>query len=129
MRTLRSKPADLLLGCLIIIEVFFIFGCAATSGKNFSKTQNDSLILGKTTSAEIKDRLSAPNKLSTSFKNEFEIVTYTYSYITTASGDAVAENVIPQRIQVFHFLDKKLVGYDFSSSFKVDNTDFNNAVV
>lgn len=129
MRALRLIISRLLIACVFLSISLFLTSCTTTSGKNFSRVSNEMLLLGKTTTAEVKNRLGAPTKLGTSIKNEFDIDTYTYIYTTTTSDNAIAGGLIPQRFQIFHFLDKKLVGYEFSSSFKEDNTDFNNIAI
>ena len=47
----------------------------------------------------------------------------TYAFATTG-GTPVREGVTPARGQGFYFLDDKLAGYDFTSSWKEDQTDF-----
>lgn len=130
MRTPRVNAPCIFVAAICIQSVIFMIGCAASFGTNFRKTPNDSLILGKTTSSDVKTYLGAPNKIGTMQKNEFRIDSYLYIYTeTSASVSAIEEGVIPQRIENFNFLNGKLVGYEFSSSFKEDNTNFDSTAI
>lgn len=113
----------------IILLICVLYGCAGTSGRDFLKPPNDSLILGKTTSSDMVSLLGTPQKEGQILKNDAQIATYAYIYTTTASGSAVAEGVMPQRVQVFYFLDNKLVGYDYSNSFKENSTYFESTII
>jgi hypothetical protein len=61
-------------------------------------------------------------------KNSQIIKTSNYAYANT-HGEAVAEGVIPTRSQAFYFANNKLVGYDYTSSWKSDSTNFNTTNV
>src|SRR5215510_1208061 len=85
-------------------------GCAGT---NIAKQTDDGFVLGQTTRQDILQRLGTPYREGTATKN----------------GKPVRDGVIPTRGQGFYFVDDKLAGYDFNSSWKEDQTDFNGAKV
>lgn len=57
-------------------------------------------------------------------KNQQMVKTSSYAYATTVGDEAVVSGVTPARSTGFYFVDLLLVGHEFTSSFKRDNTDF-----
>src|SRR5438132_8502167 len=99
-----------------------IAGCAG------AKPPEDDLVLGRTSREEILQRLGSPYREDTVTKNGKRLETMTYAFATTG-GTPVRAGVSATRGQGFYFLDDKLAGYDFSSSWKEDQTDFDGAKV
>jgi len=87
--------------------------------------QDDSLVLGKTTRSDIIARLGPPYRESAVIKNEKQIKTASY----TRTGEAGDDGIIPSRSEGFYFYDDKLVGYEYTSSWKGDSTDFDKSKV
>jgi hypothetical protein len=111
------------------LSALLITGCAGTAGTNFAQVAGeDSLALGRTTSEQLTANLGKPMREGTITKNGQVIKTASYAYANT-HGHAIAEGVIPTRSQAFYFTNDKLVGYDFTSSWKSDSTNFNTANV
>lgn len=108
-----------LMTCLAVALSIAVTGCAS-SGSNQPK---DDLVLGRTSRQEILQRLGSPYREGTLAKNGKQLKTMTYAFATTG-GTPVREGVTPARGQGFYFLDDKLAGYDFTSSWKEDQTDF-----
>ena len=100
-------------------------GCAGT---NIAKQTDDGFVLGQTTRQDILQRLGTPYREGTATKNGKQLQTLSYAFGTT-TGKPVRDGVIPTRGQGFYFVDDKLAGYDFNSSWKEDQTDFNGAKV
>lgn len=73
-------------------------------------------------------RLGSPYREGVVTKNEQQIKTASYAY-ASAGGEGAAEGVTPARGQGFYYSNNKLVGYDFSSSWKEDNTNFDGGKV
>jgi len=105
--------------------VFFVLQLAGCAGTNFMRVTDEALILGKTTKEQIEARLGAPYQQGVITKNEQQMKTASYAYASSGGG-AVAEGVIPARSQGFYFFNNKLVGYEFTSSWKSDSSNFNN---
>jgi hypothetical protein len=101
-------------------------GCAGT---NFVRVPDSALVLGQTSSEQIKASLGSPNQEGLMTKNGHQITTVSYVYAQSIGGDAAADDVIPSRGQSFLFFNDKLVGYNFASSWKDDCTDFDSAKV
>jgi len=110
---------------LALAVVLVAAGCA---GKDLAKQTDNGLVLGQTTRQEILQRLGTPYREGTATKNGKQLKTLSYAFGTT-TGKPVRDGVIPTRGQGFYFLDDKLAGYDFNSSWKEDQTDFNGAKV
>lgn len=110
-----------LLGMTVLV---LAAGCA---GRNFTRPQPESLVLGKTTEAEIRQRFGDPYREGTTIKNSETMKTLSYAYATGASS--LAGGVIPSRGQGFYFWNGTLVGHDFTSSFDEDKTDFDQSKV
>lgn len=111
--------------CLIVSLLLFLGGCAGTE---FVRMSDDQLVLGRTTPEQITARLGAPYREGTLTKNDRQVRTMTYAYASTG-GEAAADGVTPARGQGFYFFENKLVGWEFTSSWKADSTDFDGAKV
>jgi hypothetical protein len=111
--------------CLTLAVALVVAGCA---GSDFAKQSDDGLVLGQTTRQDILRRLGTPYREGTATKNGKQLKTLSYAFATT-TGAPVRDGVVPTRGQGFYFLDDKLAGYDFASSWKEDQTDFNGAKV
>lgn len=109
------------LGALLSILV----GCA---GKNFVRPTSDTFQLGKTTYNQVIDRMGEPRKTGEALKNDKPIKSATYAYAATG-GEPLEEGVIPARAMVYYFYNDTLVGHEFLSSFKSDNSNFDNTKI
>lgn len=113
----------------LYLSTILFTGCAGTAGTNFTQVAGeDNLALGRSTPEQVTANLGKPMREGTITKNGQIIKTSSYAYANT-HGDAVAEGVIPTRSQAFYFANDKLVGYDYTSSWKADSTNFNTANV
>jgi len=105
---------------LVFFVILFVTSCA---GRNFVRPEPESLILGKTSHQEIINRFGKPYQEGTELKNEKTVKTMSYAY-ATVGGSPLFTGVTPARAMGFYFLDETLVGYEFLSSFKEDNSYF-----
>lgn len=113
-----------LMASLTLALSIVVAGCA---GANVSKEPENGLVLGQTSRQQILQRLGSPYREGTVTKNGKQLKTLTYSF---GSGVApIRTGVNAARGQGFYFLDDKLAGYDFASSWKEDQTDFDGAKV
>ncbi|ASU39816.1 hypothetical protein hmeg3_17025 [Herbaspirillum sp. meg3] len=106
----------------IITPLILLSGCAGT---NFVKQDLSTLNLGTTTEAEIQKRMGTPNRKGEILKNNEMVQSSTYAY-ATVGGQPQHFGVVPARSQAFFFHKGILIGSNFSSSFKVDGTDFSS---
>jgi hypothetical protein len=109
----------------VIIVILFLASCAGT---NFVRPEPESLSLGKTTYQDIINQFGKPYQEGTKLKNENMIKTATYAY-SSAGGMALYEGVTPARAMAFHFVDDLLIGYEFSSSYKEDHSDYDDSKI
>jgi outer membrane protein assembly factor BamE (lipoprotein component of BamABCDE complex) len=114
-----------LTACLTVALAIVIAGCV---GSNFAKQSDDALVLGQTSRQDILQRLGSPYREGTVTKNGQQLTTLTYNFATTG-GTPAREGVTPSRGQGFYFLGDKLAGYDFNSSWKEDQSNFDGARV
>lgn len=105
--------------------VLFIASCAGT---NFVRPEPESLTLKSTTYQDIINQFGKPYREGTKLKNDNMIKTATYAY-SSVGGAALYEGVTPARAMAFYFMDDLLVGYEFTSSFKEDNSDFDESKI
>jgi len=116
---MRTMPF-LLMGALLLVT-----GC---QGKNFVRPSPDSLVLDKTTYEEVIAQLGNPYRKGSSLKQGQTITSITYAHAnawaTTGFG-----NVTPTRSMRLHFVNGVLVGYEFTSSYQADLTDFDETKV
>jgi outer membrane protein assembly factor BamE (lipoprotein component of BamABCDE complex) len=122
-RTVRSRPGRRLVAAVLSIALIVLAaGCA---GRNFTRAETESLVLGKTTESEIRQRFGDPYREGTAVKNAETMKTLVYAYASGAAS--LAGGVTPSRGQGFYFWNGTLVGHDFTSSFDEDKTDFDQA--
>jgi hypothetical protein len=105
---------------LLCLTVALVAGGAGCAGKDFTRPAASSLELGKTTMAQVRDRMGEPRQESNVLKEDVRIKTLTYGY---AEAPAFGQKV-PARAMSFYFTDGLLVGYDFLSSFDDDKSNF-----
>jgi hypothetical protein len=110
---------------LTVALALLVAGCG---GSKFSKQPDDALVLGQTSRQEILQRLGTPYREGTVTKNGKQLKTMTYAFGMT-TGTPARDGVTPARGQGFYFLDDKLAGYDFTSSWKEDQSNFDGAKV
>ena len=104
-----------------LIAATLLAGC--TAGTDFTRAKDDAVVLGTTTYQSIRDQMGAPEKEGVITQNgqKFHTLTYTYA---SSGGEPLYSGATPGRTQVLFFKEDVLVGHEFLSSFKEDNTDF-----
>ncbi|SRR5713101_1664701 len=107
------------------VTVVLLLAGGCTAGTEFARPPGESLELGKTTHETIQNRLGKPYRESTVLKNGERITALTYSY---ATATPYVEKV-PARAMAFYFHKAVLVGYEYTSSFDEDKTDFDDTKV
>ena len=114
----RIKRTAILVG---FVSLLFLYACSA--GREFVKPDSDSIVIGKTTYNEIRERFGQPTQEGSSMINDLTVKSISYTY-AKSDGEALYEGVTPARAIVFQFSNDVLIGHVFVSSFKSDNTDF-----
>lgn len=102
------------------ILIFFI-GC--TSGTNFVRPNSDEFKLNKTTYSEVINRMGEPTSSGHLTRNK-EIIKHIFYGYVEKHGNALEKGIIPTRAMHIYFHNDVLVGHLFSSSFKEDNSYF-----
>jgi hypothetical protein len=110
----------------IISILIFLSGCA---GKNFVRPTQETFKLGKTTYSQVVQQLGKPEKEGTLRQNNKDLKSIMYIYAALIGEDALEEGVTPGRAMVYYFLDNILVGEQFVSSFKSDNSNFDDTKI
>ncbi len=110
---------------LALALAIVVAGCA---GSSVTKQPDDGFVLGQTSRQEILRRLGSPYREGTVTKSGKQLKTMTYAF-ATSGGTPIRAGVNAARGQGFYFLDDKLAGYDFASSWKEDQTDFDAAKI
>ena len=95
-------------------------GCA---GRDFVRPASETFKLGQTTYAQVLQQMGEPLQTGEVLKNEKNVKSATYSYASTG-GEPLEDEVIPARALVYYFHNDVLVGQSFLSSFKSDNSNF-----
>lgn len=106
---------------LISTLLLLLAGC--TAGVNFAKPSDDKLVPGTTTKKQVISLLGEPTGKGEKIVNgeELDIISYAYANV---GGEAVFEGVTPARAIGMYFHKGILVGREYTSSFKSDNTYF-----
>lgn len=107
-----------------VAAVLALSACAA--GTDFVHQSNDSLHLGQTTYQQLTASMGKPTMTGSVNKNGATIQTITYAY-AKVGGNAQDKGITPARSQAFYFSNNVLVGYEYTSSWKEDSTDFDGS--
>ena len=103
--------------CLVVAFVAILSGCA---GKEFVRSDNSSLQLGKTTIDEIRSNFGKPDYESTDTLNDQEITNLMYA----SSGGAFSTKIQYSRALSLFFWKGMLVSHVFNSSYEEDTSIF-----
>ncbi len=96
---------------------------ACVLGADFSRPDPTSFTLGKTTEQEIRQRFGQPYGQTTSRVGDLLVTTLQYTYVEVRS------TALPARAMTYTFHEGRLVGFDYSSSFVVDETAFDESIM
>ena len=112
----------------LIFIALLASNCVGTSGVNFERVKEDTISLGVTTYDDIVNRMGDSFAEDVYKKNnkQFKLIGYTYA---STGGSATSKRVIAGRQQLFYFYKDILVGQQFTSSWQVDHTDFDETKV
>jgi outer membrane protein assembly factor BamE (lipoprotein component of BamABCDE complex) len=110
---------------LALVSVAILSGCAGT---NFKRPEPQSLVVGKSMTADVTQVMGAPLQTGELLKNNEKIKTLRYAYAEGA-GTGRYPGVVPARAMVFATFNDLLVGQEFVSSFPDDATDFDETKV
>jgi hypothetical protein len=106
-----------------MVLVLLVISCA---GSNFIRPESESLSLKQTTKQDITNKFGKPYQKGTKLTNEKTVDFVTYAYSSVGSTP-VYKGITPARAMTFYFLNDLLVGYDFTSTFKEDHSDFDES--
>ena len=95
---------------------------ACLLGADFSRPDPASFTLGTTSEQEIRARFGAPYGQATARVGDKLVTTLQYTYVEVRS------TALPARAMTYTFHEGRLVGFDYSSSFVVDDTAFDESV-
>ena len=117
--TRRTVPF-LLIGMMLLVA-----GCA---GRDFVRPRPDALRLGKTSYEDVLRQLGTPYRKGSSLRAGETVTSITYAYANVWATSGLG-NVTPARSMKLSFVQDVLVGYDFTSSYTEDLTDFDETRV
>jgi hypothetical protein len=117
--TRRTGPV-LLIGAMLLVA-----GCA---GRAFVRPSPDVLMLGKTSYEDVLRQLGDPYREGSSLREGQTVTSITYAYANAWATSGFG-NVTPARSMTLSFVHDVLVGYDFTSSYTEDLTDFDETRV
>lgn len=109
----------------LLVLLFVLAGCA---GKDFVRPSSDTFQLGRTSYSQVLQQMGEPSKGGDSLKNDKPVKSITYVYASTGA-EPLEEGVIPGRGLTYYFYNDTLVGQEFLSSFKSDNSNFDHTKV
>jgi hypothetical protein len=91
-------------------------------GADFGRSDLDSLVLGRTTEQQARERFGDPARQSTSQVADRVVTSLHYSHAEPRS------TLVPSRAMVLSFHEGTLVSFDYTSSFTADDTAFDEAL-
>ena len=108
--------------------LFLLAGC--TAGKDFIRPTSDTFQLGRTSYSQVIQKMGEPKETSDVVKNEKLVKSITYEYVASSVISETSEKgVIAMRALTYSFYNDTLVGQEFFSTFKSDNSNFDNTKV
>jgi hypothetical protein len=110
---------------LLGLTVFILGACA---GRDFVRPTPEKVQLGQTTYSQVVQQFGEPRSKGNLIRNGKNIKSITYSYLARLD-EPLEPGVIPWRGMIYYFLDDVLVGHQFTSSFKSDNSNFDETKV
>ena len=116
-----GKLASAILAAALLV----LCGCA---GRDFVRSDAAELKVGKSTFGEVVEKMGQPRTIGEVLKNGETVKTFTYAYAATG-GEPLQAGVIPARAMAYYFHGDRLVGQEFLSSFKSDNSNFDETKV
>ncbi len=105
----------------IIAVLAFAIGCGGT---NIPRSAPGTYEIGRNGYQETLERYHEPQARVTRLHNGMNIESLIYSFASQVASAAHNTNVVPTRVTIFHFHDDLLVGYEFTSSWEEDHSDF-----
>lgn len=118
---MRATFEAFLLGSLLLL-------LAACAGTNFVRPDTGTFALGRTTYAQVVQKMGEPRNVDNGLKNGKPIKTITYVY-ASVTGEAAEPGVHPARALGYSFYNDTLVGQEFISSYKSDSSNFDDSKV
>jgi hypothetical protein len=110
----------------LISVLFVITGCAGT---DFVRPGSDTFKLGQTTYEQVVQQMGEPYRVGDATVNGKQVKSIVYSYAKSMGGEPLEEGVIPARSLGYTFHNDMLVGKEFTSSFKSDNSNFDETKI
>src|SRR5258708_17799329 len=104
------------------MAVILLLATAGCAGQAFVRPQPESLILGNTREADIRQRFGDPYREGAINKNGEAIKSLSYAH--AAGAASLVGGVTPARGQRVYFWNAELVTPDFTTSFHEDQTGF-----
>jgi len=102
--------------------VALVLAGACLLGADFSRPDPATFSLGTTTEQEIRQRFGQPYGQATARVGDKLVTTLQYTYVEVRS------TALPARAMTYTFHEGRLVGFDYSSSFVVDETAFDESI-
>ena len=109
-----------LFGATLLLICTSLLGCG---GREFIRPAPDTFILGTTTYPEVMQRMGEPYKSENVVVRNATLKKISYVFL----GETLPDELEPSRQQVYFFHSDILVGDSFTSSFKSDSTNFDEA--
>lgn len=122
----RYDMKRLLLCSIIFISLLSVTGCASRS--DFIRPSSDEYRLGVTTYGQVIQKMGDAFSSGSALMNGENVKSITYSY-SNNMADPAEPDVIPARSIAFAFHKDVLVGYNYVSNFKSDNTNFDESKI
>ncbi len=118
---MRATPRATFLASLALV----LAGCV---GQDFVRPASDTFTLGKTTYAQVVQKMGEPRQSGSGLKNGKQVKSITYVF-ASVSGQPAEEGVHPARALGYFFYDDTLVGEEFISSYMSDSSNFDDTKV
>ena len=106
-----------------LLAVLLISGLLGCAGKDFVRPGSEDFKLGQTTYSQVVQRMGEPRRAAVILKNGKNVKAVTYVYASTG-GEPLEAGVTAAHGLTYYFYNDTLIGQEFISSFKSDNSNF-----
>jgi len=124
----REKQMQKIAGLAGPLAVLLVLVACAGGGRDFIRPEAGSFKLGQTSYEQVVGKMGEPKSVSDAMRNGKPIKSIVYSY-ANANGQPLEEGVTPYRGMTYFFYNDRLVGEQFISSFKSDNSNFDDSLI
>jgi hypothetical protein len=111
-----------------LVPAALALALAGCVGTDFVRPDPNVFTLGRTSYAQVVQKMGEPHNKGSGLKNGKPVKTITYAF-ASVTGEPSEDGVHPARALGYYFYNDTLVGEEFISSYKSDSSNFDDTKV